>query len=215
MMELSRRVLLFLTFTLSLVCGFQNDGPGSHGFQTSENEVLENVKSFLWDPRGRQFTIRWYYTVGEDVWKGDGMLQILGRDYLRFTLPEQEILIKGSVVMSWFRETDQVIIDDFDRRDPGNVFSVLLGELNEFSVLESRSDSDSTLLLKLRNETLIGFEELDISVDKREWTPVLIRAKAGEDMSVVIEIVDSETLPRPDDLINASLNGSEMIDLRE
>lgn len=214
-MDPSRRFRLFLTAFVFLLLGFPIESPSFSPSQSTGQDVLEKVKSALWDPEGREFAVLWTYGVGDDVWTGDGSLKILGQDYLRLALPHQEILIQESVVMTWFRETDQVIIDRFDRNDPGNIFSLLLGELNRFRVIESKRDGESAILLELRNETLIGFEELEISVDPRSWLPISILAKVDEEMTMRIEVVDSGRLENPGRMRASTLEGSEVIDLRE
>lgn len=214
-MALNRRILILPATIILLFLGIPNFCYSTSLLQNIEQDVLQNVRSVLMDSSGHEFSIRWEYSFEGDHWFGDGTLQILGHDYLRLILPYQEILIQKSVIMTRFQETDQVIIDVFDRHNTSNFFSLLLGEFADYSIIELDSNPDFTVNLRLLNETLVGFEELEMSINQNTWLPLFITAKAGEDIKVTIKIIETRELLNVDDLKNTTLRGSEIIDFRE
>jgi len=215
MVKYNFRFLTYLTILILLILRIPTYGYPIAPFQDHKQNILGKVSSELLDPEGREFSIWWQYSFEEDTWSGTGLLQILGRDILKLTLPDQEILIRESVVKTWYRETDQVIIDHFDRSNPSNVFCFLQGNYNGYSVVETENLPDSLMKIKLMSETLVGFEELDMLIYQKTWLPVSISAKAGDDMVVTIKILEADKLQNINELRNATLNGSEIIDLRE
>lgn len=214
-MERSRRRPLLLSVVILLAIGFEKEMFGIPSQRVDSREALSRVRSSLLDPGGRDLSVRWKYVLGSDMWDGNGSLKIFGADYLKLTLEHQEILIQKSVVTSWFRETDQVIIDFFDRHDTSNIFSILLGDFSGFSSSMRSYSEDSLLVLTLKNETLVGFEELHMSIDEDSWLPTSISVRSGEDMELTIDILDARRLEDVNELTNATLTGREVIDLRE
>ncbi|MFQ6673649.1 MAG: hypothetical protein ACE5GH_02545, partial [Fidelibacterota bacterium] len=178
-------------------------------------DILRNVQEALMDPRGHELSVEWQTRFEGESWQGEGTLQILGSDYLMLTLPYQKVLIKKTTVMTWYRKTDQVIIDYFDRDDPSNLFSILLGDFSHFSVHESKALSDSITILRLKAKWLVGFEELELTVNEVTWMPEAITAEAGDGWTVTIQVLEDLPLKYPENLVNATLEGSGMIDLTE
>ena len=142
-------------------------------------------------------------------------MKILGRDYLRLDLDYQQILIKHDTLFTRYEETDQVVADWFDRTDPANFFSILLGEMPGFVVNEVVDLSETQIAVTLRAETMVGFDTLRMIVNRETWLPVSMSAEAGEDIRVEVQIKEAAPLTNPLELANEKLTGSEFIDLRE
>ena len=179
------------------------------------NEVISQIKSALLSSDGNNFEVVWTYEYDGDFWTGDGRMKILGRDYLRLDLDYQQILIKHDTLFTRYEETDQVVADWFDRTDPANFFSILLGEMPGFVVNEMVDLSDTQIAVTLRAETMVGFDTLRMIVDRGTWLPVSMSAEAGEDIRVEVQIKKAAPLTNPLELANEKLTGSEFIDLRE
>ena len=179
------------------------------------NEVISQIKSALLSSDGNNFEVVWTYEYDGDFWTGDGRMKILGRDYLRLDLDYQQILIKHDTLFTRYEETDQVVADWFDRTDPANFFSILLGEMPGFVVNEVVDLSETQIAVTLRAETMVGFDTLRMIVNRETWLPVSMSAEAGEDIRVEVQIKEAAPLTNPLELANEKLTGSEFIDLRE
>jgi outer membrane lipoprotein-sorting protein len=179
------------------------------------NDVLSQIKSALLSSDGNNFEVVWTYEYDGDFWTGDGRMKILGRDYLRLDLDYQQILIKHDTLFTRYEETDQVVADWFDRTDPANFFSILLGEMPGFFEDEVEILSEMQIAVTLRAETMVGFDTLRMIVDRGTWLPVSMSAEAGEDIRVEVQIKEAAPLTNPLELVNEKLTGSEFIDLRE
>jgi len=179
------------------------------------NEVISQIKSALLSSDGNNFEVVWTYEYDGDFWTGDGSMKILGRDYLRLDLDYQQILIKHDTLFTRYEETDQVVADWFDRTNPANFFSILLGEMPGFVVNEVVDLSETQIAVTLRAETMVGFDTLRMIVNRETWLPVSMSAEAGEDIRVEVQIKEAAPLTNPLELANEKLTGSEFIDLRE
>ena len=179
------------------------------------NDVLSQIKSALLSSDGNNFEVVWTYEYDGDFWTGDGRMKILGRDYLRLDLDYQQILIKHDTLFTRYEETDQVVADWFDRTDPANFFSILLGEMPGFFEDEVEILSEMQIAVTLRAETMVGFDTLRMIVNRETWLPVSMSAEAGEDIRVEVQIKEAAPLTNPLELANEKLTGSEFIDLRE
>ncbi len=179
------------------------------------NDVLSQIKSALLSSDGNNFEVVWTYEYDGDFWTGDGRMKILGRDYLRLDLDYQQILIKHDTLFTRNEETDQVVADWFDRTDPANFFSILLGEMPGFVVNEVVDLSETQIAVTLRAETMVGFDTLRMIVNRETWLPVSMSAEAGEDIRVEVQIKEAAPLTNPLELANEKITGSEFIDLRE
>ena len=179
------------------------------------NDVLSQIKSALLSSDGNNFEVVWTYEYDGDFWTGDGRMKILGRDYLRLDLDYQQILIKHDTLFTRYEETDQVVADWFDRTDPANFFSILLGEMPGFFEDEVEILSEMQIAVTLRAETMVGFETLRMIVNRETWLPNSITAEAGEDIRVNVQIRETAPLANPLELTGGVLTGSEFIDLRE
>ena len=179
------------------------------------NEVISQIKSALLSSDGNNFEVVWTYEYDGDFWTGDGRMKILGRDYLRLDLDYQQILIKYDTLFTRYEKTDQVVADWFDRTDPANFFSILLGEMPGFVVNEVVDLSETQIAVTLRAETMVGFDTLRMIVNRETWLPVSMSAEAGEDIRVEVQIKEAAPLANPLELTGGVLTGSEFIDLRE
>ena len=142
-------------------------------------------------------------------------MKILGRDYLKLTLDYQQVLIKFDTLFTRYEKTDQVVADWFDRNDPANFFSILLGEMPGFFEDEVEILSEMQIAVTLRAETMVGFETLRMIVNRETWLPNSITAEAGEDIRVNVQIRETAPLANPLELTGGVLTASEFIDLRE
>jgi hypothetical protein len=179
------------------------------------DEVVKKIRSSILAPEGHRFDVLWTYEYDDDIWTGEGIMKILGRDYLKLTLDYQQILIKFDTLFTRYEKTDQVVADWFDRNDPANFFSILLGEMPGFVVNEVVDLSETQIAVTLRAETMVGFETLRMIVNRETWLPVSMSAEAGEDIRVEVQIKEAAPLTNPLELANEKLTGSEFIDLRE
>ncbi|MFQ6675813.1 MAG: hypothetical protein ACE5LH_05655 [Fidelibacterota bacterium] len=213
-MMLSRPGPALLLAALNIPLRFPSPAPVSEGNQISGDEILTRAREALLDSAGHELRIRWDYASGEETWSGDGVLQILGEDYLKLILPGQRILVKESTIMAWYRETDQVIVDFFDRRDPGNVFSLFLSGFDYFSPGEPAPLSDSTTAVTLRGKDPGGFHDVVLVVDNRTWLPLSLRVTGEEGYEVAVHVLRSGPLPDPRALREDTLTGSDTVDLR-
>ena len=179
------------------------------------DEVVKKIRSSILAPEGHRFDVLWTYEYDDDIWTGEGIMKILGRDYLRLDLDYQQILIKHDTLFTRYEETDQVVADWFDRTNPANFFSILLGEMPGFVVNEVVDLSETQIAVTLRAETMVGFDTLRMIVNRETWLPVSMSAEAGEDIRVEVQIKEAAPLTNPLELANEKLTGSEFIDLRE
>ncbi len=179
------------------------------------DEVVKKIRSSILAPEGHRFDVLWTYEYDDDIWTGEGIMKILGRDYLKLTLDYQQILIKFDTLFTRYEKTDQVVADWFDRNDPANFFSILLGEMPGFVVNEVVDLSETQIAVTLRAETMVGFDTLRMIVNRETWLPVSMSAEAGEDIRVEVQIKEAAPLTNPLELANEKLTGSEFIDLRE
>ena len=179
------------------------------------DEVVKKIRSSILAPEGHRFDVLWTYEYDDDIWTGEGIMKILGRDYLKLTLDYQQILIKFDTLFTRYEKTDQVVADWFDRNDPANFFSILLGEMPGFFEDEVEILSEMQIAVTLRAETMVGFETLRMIVNRETWLPNSITAEAGEDIRVNVQIRETAPLANPLELTGGVLTGSEFIDLRE
>ena len=179
------------------------------------DEVVKKIRSSILAPEGHRFDVLWTYEYDDDIWTGEGIMKILGRDYLKLTLDYQQILIKFDTLFTRYEKTDQVVADWFDRNDPANFFSILLGEMPGFFEDEVEILSEMQIAVTLRSETMVGFETLRMIVNRETWLPNSITAEAGEDIRVNVQIRETAPLANPLELTGGVLTGSEFIDLRE
>ena len=179
------------------------------------DEVVKKIRSSILAPEGHRFDVLWTYEYDDDIWPGEGIMKILGRDYLKLTLDYQQILIKFDTLFTRYEKTDQVVADWFDRNDPANFFSILLGEMPGFFEDEVEILSEMQIAVTLRSETMVGFETLRMIVNRETWLPNSITAEAGEDIRVNVQIRETAPLANPLELTGGVLTGSEFIDLRE
>ena len=179
------------------------------------DEVVKKIRSSILAPKGHRFDVLWTYEYDDDIWTGEGIMKILGRDYLKLTLDYQQILIKFDTLFTRYEKTDQVVADWFDRNDPANFFSILLGEMPGFFEDEVEILSEMQIAVTLRSETMVGFETLRMIVNRETWLPNSITAEAGEDIRVNVQIRETAPLANPLELTGGVLTGSEFIDLRE
>lgn len=179
------------------------------------DEVVKKIRSSILTPEGHRFDVLWTYEYDDDIWTGEGIMKILGRDYLKLTLDYQQILIKFDTLFTRYEKTDQVVADWFDRNDPANFFSILLGEMPGFFEDEVEILSEMQIAVTLRSETMVGFETLRMIVNRETWLPNSITAEAGEDIRVNVQIRETAPLANPLELTGGVLTGSEFIDLRE
>ena len=179
------------------------------------DEVVKKIRSSILAPEGHRFDVLWTYEYDDDIWTGEGIMKILGRDYLKLTLDYQQILIKHDTLFTRYEETDQMVADWFDRSDPANFFSILLGEMPGFFEDEVEILSEMQIAVTLRAETMVGFETLRMIVNRETWLPNSITAEAGEDIRVNVQIRETAPLANPLELTGGVLTGSEFIDLRE
>ncbi len=179
------------------------------------DEVVKKIRSSILAPEGHRFDVLWTYEYDDDIWTGEGIMKILGRDYLKLTLDYQQILIKFDTLFTRYEKTDQVVADWFDRNDPANFFSILLGEMPGFVVNEVVDLSETQIAVTLRAETMVGFDTLRMIVDRGTWLPNSITAEAGEDIRVNVQIRETAPLANPLELNGGVLTGSEFLDLTE
>jgi len=178
-------------------------------------EVVDKVKSSILSADGRSFKVVWTYEYDGDIWTGEGSMKVLGQDYLKLNLDYQQILIKHDTLFTRYEETNQVVADWFDRTDPANFFSILLGEMPGFTLDKVDILTERQIDVTLRAETMVGFDTLRMIVDRETWLPVSMSAVAGEDIRVDVQIKEAAPLTNPLELTNEKLTGSEFIDLRE
>ncbi|MEE2877040.1 MAG: hypothetical protein VX822_04590 [Candidatus Neomarinimicrobiota bacterium] len=179
-----------------------------------DEEILYDISGIVLDKNGHTFEVLWSYRLDEESWKGEGILKIYGKDYLSLDLPFMEVLIQKSVMSVKYPEEDQVLIDYFNRRDPSNLFAVLLSEFDGF-IVEKILASETEVELTLVPETPIGFNRLEMTVDDRSWMPKRIHAVSGEEMEVNVNVLSVGPLQDHDLLKSARLEAGEIIDLRE
>lgn len=205
--------LCFLTqgFLIPLVSLMFTDRAVAHQY---DEEVLYEISATVLDRRGHTFDVLWYYRLDAESWEGEGMMKILGKDYLRLDLPFMNVLIQKSVMSVKYPEEDQVLIDYFNRRDPSNLFAVLLSEFDGF-IVEDIETSGNNISLSLVPETLVGFDRLSLTVKENEWIPRTIQALSGEEMEVKVTVLSVHPLDDPEDLKTAELEAAEIIDLRQ
>ena len=178
-------------------------------------EVVDKVKSSILSADGRSFKVVWTYEYDGDIWTGEGSMKVLGQDYLKLNLDYQQIQIKHDTLFTRYEETNQVVADWFDRTDPANFFSILLGEMPGFTLDKVDILTERKIVVTLRAETMVGFDTLRMIVDRETWLPVSMSAVAGEDIRVDVQIKEAAPLTNPFELTNEKLTGSEFIDLRE
>ena len=178
-------------------------------------EVVDKVKSSILSADGRSFKVVWTYEYDGDIWTGEGSMKVLGQDYLKLNLDYQQIQIKHDTLFTRYEETNQVVADWFDRTDPANFFSILLGEMPGFTLDKVDILTERQIDVTLRAETMVGFDTLRMIVDRETWLPVSMSAVAGEDIRVDVQIKEAAPLTNPFELTNEKLTGSEFIDLRE
>ena len=178
-------------------------------------EVVDKVKSSILSADGRSFKVVWTYEYDGDIWTGEGSMKVLGQDYLKLNLDYQQIQIKHDTLFTRYEETNQVVADWFDRTDPANFFSILLGEMPGFTLDKVDILTERQIDVTLRAETMVGFDTLRMIVDRETWLPVSMSAVAGEDIRVDVQIKEAAPLTNPLELTNEKLTGSEFIDLRE
>ena len=178
-------------------------------------EVVDKVKSSILSADGRSFKVVWTYEYDGDIWTGEGSMKVLGQDYLKLNLDYQQIQIKHDTLFTRYEETNQVVADWFDRTDPANFFSILLGEMPGFTLDKVDILTERKIVVTLRAETMVGFDTLRMIVDRETWLPVSMSAVAGEDIRVDVQIKEAAPLTNPLELTNEKLTGSEFIDLRE
>ena len=179
-----------------------------------DEEILYDISGIVLDKKGHTFEVLWFYRLDDESWKGEGTLKIFGKDYLSLNLPFMEVLIQKSVISVKYPKEDQVLIDYFNRRDPSNLFSVLLSEFDGF-VVEDISSSEKEVELTLLPETPVGFDRLEMTVDDNSWMPKNIHAFSGEEMEVNVDVLSVGPLEDRDMLKAAQLEAGEIIDLRE
>jgi|TARA_B100000035_G_C21027650_1_gene566902 outer membrane lipoprotein-sorting protein len=178
-------------------------------------EVVDKVKSSILSADGHSFKVVWTYEYDGDIWTGEGSMKVLGQDYLKLNLDYQQILIKHDTLFTRYEETNQVVADWFDRTDPANFFSILLGEMPGFTLDKVDILTERQIDVTLCAETMVGFDTLRMIVDRETWLPVSMSAVAGEDIRVDVKIKEAAPLINPLELTNKKLPGSEFIDLRE
>ncbi len=178
-------------------------------------EVVDKVKSSILSADGHSFKVVWTYEYDGDIWTGEGSMKVLGQDYLKLNLDYQQILIKHDTLFTRYEETNQVVADWFDRTDPANFFSILLGEMPGFTLDKVDILTERQIDVTLCAETMVGFDTLRMIVDRETWLPVSMSAVAGEDIRVDVKIKEPPQLINPLELTNKKLPGSEFIDLRE
>ncbi len=178
-------------------------------------DVVDKVKSSILSADGRSFKVVWTYEYDGDIWTGEGSMKVLGQDYLKLNLDYQQIQIKHDTLFTRYEETNQVVADWFDRTDPANFFSILLGEMPGFTLDKVDILTERKIVVTLRAETMVGFDTLRMIVDRETWLPVSMSAVAGEDIRVDVQIKEAAPLTNPFELTNEKLTGSEFIDLRE
>ena len=178
-------------------------------------DIVDKVKSSILSTDGRSFKVVWTYEYDGDIWTGEGSMKVLGQDYLKLNLDYQQIQIKHDTLFTRYEETDQVVADWFDRTDPANFFSILLGEMPGFTLDKVDILTERKIVVTLRAETMVGFDTLRMIVDRETWLPVSMSAVAGEDIRVDVQIKEAAPLTNPFELTNEKLTGSEFIDLRE
>jgi len=47
------------------------------------DEVVKKIRSSILAPEGHRFDVLWTYEYDDDIWTGEGIMKILGRDYLK------------------------------------------------------------------------------------------------------------------------------------
>jgi hypothetical protein len=179
-----------------------------------DKEILYDISATLLDKKGHTFEVFWFYRLDEESWEGKGTLKILGRNYLSLDLPFMNVLIQNSVLSVRYPEEDQVLIDYFNRRDPSNLFAVLLSDFGGF-IVENIEVNNEQISLSLIPETLVGFDRLWISVKENEWMPKTIKAVSGKDLEIYVDVLSVGPLVNPEDLTMGKLTASEIIDLRD
>ena len=179
-----------------------------------DDEILYDISGTVLDKKGHTFEVLWFYRLDEESWEGEGTLKIFGKDYLSLNLPFMEVLIQKSVMSVKYPEEDQVLIDYFNRRDPSNLFTVLLSEFDGF-VVEEIMAGENENELTLLPETPVGFDRLEMTVDNATWMPKNIHAVSGEEMEVKVNVLSVGPLQDRDLLKSARLEAGEIIDLRE
>ena len=178
-------------------------------------DVVDKVKSSILSTDGHSFKVVWTYEYDGDIWTGEGSMKVLGQGYLKLNLDYQQIQIKHDTLFTRYEETNQVVADWFDRTDPANFFSILLGEMPGFTLDKVDILTERQIDVTLRAETMVGFDTLRMIVDRETWLPVSMSAVAGEDIRVDVQIKEAAPLTNPLELTNEKLTGSEFIDLRE
>lgn len=179
-----------------------------------DEHIITKIEQALHKPVGHRFEVKWNYSVLGDAWEGIGTLSILGSQYLELILPYQTVLIQDSTVATHYSDTDQVVIDRFGRNDSSSFFSILLGDFSGFSVRTISKIEENKVHISLIAETLVGFDRLDITVNSSDWLPVSIKGSMGSDARVAVMVESISSLENPERLINRSLQGREVIDLR-
>lgn len=200
---------------LSLLLPFLTAHASRPNRDDSGKEVLKNVRAALLDPQGYELIIRWDYDSREENWTGEGVLQILGENYLKLDFPDHRILVKHSTIMAWYRETDQVIIDSFNRRDPTNVFSLFLSGFDFLDAGDPTPVSDVTTKIVLTGSGLGAFQSISVVVDTRSWMPRSVEVSSGEREKLSIGVMSVNPLTDPRALMDDTLSGSSRVDLRQ
>ncbi len=179
-----------------------------------DDEILYDISRNVLDKKGHTFEVLWFYRLDAESWKGEGILKIFGKDYLSLELPFMEVLIQKSVMSVKYPEEDQVLIDYFNRRDPSNLFAVLLSEFDGF-IVEDISTTEKEVELILLPETPVGFDRLEMTVDDNSWMPKNIHAISGVEMEVNVDVLSVGPLEDREMLKAMRLEAGEIIDLRE
>ncbi|MEE8335719.1 MAG: hypothetical protein V3S48_04720 [Candidatus Neomarinimicrobiota bacterium] len=181
------------------------------GLIAGAGEKAESLKRFLQSPDGVQLQVEIRQKQFEQQNIITGTIEILALDKYLFDSENETIVVQGSTVRTWNKQTRQLILDGIIKGE-FNLFQLLTGN---FKGVEFTKSSRSGDLTKLNYEIkTMGFNGY-ITFDSESGRPVDLTMYYSPDQSFKITITGVSTLKRESLFNSFAPDALEVIDLRE
>ncbi|MFH1853537.1 MAG: hypothetical protein ABIA75_14450 [Candidatus Neomarinimicrobiota bacterium] len=177
----------------------------------ADSAILDSVHSALYRQAGSLVDMEIIHRQYGQDWLDRAQMEIVGVGRYLLDTPEQLIKVDKTVIQTWNKGADQLIIDQVNPNEV-SILNILTGDFSLIEVVKSRAISQVRRLeFRLPAAEISG----EIVIGRQTNLPEEIIIFFTEDDRIRLLINKIEPLSEPSRFANWQYTGKDIIDLRE
>lgn len=177
-----------------------------------QSEVAAKFTQYLMAPPGVEMDIEIRQQQFQNFFIDTGKVEVLGSGKYLFDSPRETVLVNGTLIKTWNKQTGQLIIDETVQGE-FTLFHLLSGDLErvKFIGLKHQNQKYATLLFEVPQIGITG----KVNLDPESGKPFSLELIYGPDQTVKISVLRIKPLGKNNLYTSFNPQAREVIDLRE